>query len=704
VIGRHRIAGLVLVGALVGVGEAAAQCPQGNLLAARQPWAWQDLRGRKELATDGVKAPEGTLWDAPLAVVLDTGVATITWDLGDVYPLAAAWIQADANDSYGLWGSIDGHDFTALGNIQPVEGHGLRGRALGLGGTRVRFLRFGEGEGDDLYSLAEIQVFCQLPTPFPPALPVGNAASAAPARNIFTYWNDETSARWELVLALLGYVLLHWGHVLRRQGRPEAHRRLRDRLLAALGVVAALTFINFGFFHFGNFIHTHEWAHYYLGSKYFPELSYERLYDCISTADVEDGHRRRVERRPTTNLRTNVLESSAGVITHPERCKSHFSAARWQAFRADVAFFRARMDGRHWDAIQVDHGYNATPVWNALGTLLTNLSPAGNTQLYALALLDPLYLLATLAVVWWAFGWRVLSVALLVFATNFPSRFYWTGGSFLRWDWLFYTVASLCCLRRGRPALGGAALAYAAGLRVFPVFLFVGPALALGWHLYRTRRLHPQLGRFFAGAALAGALLLPASLALSGGPAAYRAFAQNTAKHRETPLVNNMGLRMVLSWRPWEAGRHLHDRQVLDPWAPWKEARLRSWKQARPLAVALALGLIALIGAAARRHEPWIAAALGVALVTTAVELTSYYYAFILAPALLVEQREAVGRWLLLLTAFTQLTAWAPLPGMSRWADEQYTLMSAATVAVLAAIVWIFSRQHPTGTTSGPSV
>ncbi len=686
-------------------GEARADgCPAGNLLAGRAPWAWQDIRGRKELATDGVKAPEGAVWDAPLAVVLDTGSATLTWDLGQVVPLAVAWIQADANDSYALWGSLDGRAYTEIGHIGPVDGHGLRARTVGLGGRPVRYLRFGEGDGDSLYSLAEIQVFCQIPTPFPPALPVGNAVPAAGPRDLYTYWNDQSSARWELVLALLGFGLLQWGFILRRQGRPQAHRRLRDRLLATLGILAALTYVNFGAFHFGSFIHTHEWVHYYLGSKYFPELGYDRLYDCLSTADAEAGFRRRVERRPTTDLRTNVLQPSADILAHPERCQRHFTAPRWQAFRADVAFFRDRMNGRSWDAIQLDHGYNATPVWNALGAFLSNLSPASNTQLYALALLDPLYLAATFAVVWWAFGWRVLAVAALVFATSFPSRFYWTGGSFLRWDWLFYTVASICCLRRDRPLLAGAALAYAAGLRVFPVFLFAGPALALGWHLHQHRRLHPRLARFFAAAALTGALLFAVSLPASGGIAAYRAFAQNTRKHQDTPLVNNMGLRMVLTWRPAEVGRHLNDARLIDPWSPWKQARLRAWHQVRPLALVLALALLAVVAIAARRADPWVALALGLAVVPAAVELTSYYYAFIIGLALLVEQREPVGRWLLFLTAFTQFVAWAPLRGMSHWTDEQYTLMSAATVATFTALVWIFGRPHdPTEVSSeGP--
>ena len=61
---------------------------------------------------------------------------------------------------------------------------------------------------------------------------------------------------------------------------------------------------------------------------------------------------------------------------------------------------------------------------------------------------------------WWAFGWRTTCVALAVFATNFPSRFYWTGGAFLRWDWLFYFVGGVCLVKKERPMLGGFFLGY----------------------------------------------------------------------------------------------------------------------------------------------------------------------------------------------------------------------------------------------------
>jgi hypothetical protein len=671
-------------------GEASIDCRPGNLLAGKLPRYWQDVRGDRSLITDEAVAPEGAMWNSTPAVTLETGASTLTWDLGAVYALQAIYVQADANDVYHLWGSTDGQSYRPLPQVEVAEGvHGLRSRSLSLAGVPVRFLRFGDGVGDSAYSISELAAYCQLPVPFPPKMREVAAPPAEVAKNFFTYWNNDTSARWELALAVLGFALLFWGGELRRLGKEQVHRKLRDRALLVLGGLSLLTYFNFGFAHFGNMIHDWEWTHYYVGSKYFRELSYDRLYECIAIADVEEGLRHRVETRKLTNLRTNALERTDDILAHPERCKEHFTEARWQAFKHDVKFFRDRQSARRWDDLQTDHGYNGTPVWNIAGSVLANLAPASTAQLYTLALLDPLYLLGLVALVIWAFGWPVACVGLLVFATNFPSRFYWTGGSFLRWDWLFYLVAAICCLKKDRPRLAGLALGYSTLLRIFPLFVFSGPLLAAGYHLFKHRTLDRRTINFFAGAALAVAFLVPASLYVGGGVDAYRRFAQNTAKHKETPLTNYMGLRTVVAYRPSEAGHMLRNDSYTDPWIKWKQARLRGFSDARPIYYLISLAFLGLLFLAIKERPPWQAAALGVMFIPFGVELTCYYYAFIIAVALLHAEDERVGRLLLLLTTFTGVVDWAPA-GMPTWLDEKYTLMSVGTLVVFILIAWDF--------------
>ena len=696
-----------------------AACPAGNLLSGRRPTSWQDTRRDLALLTDETLAPEGALWDAPLAVLFDTGAATVTWDLGAPTTVNALAIQADANDRYTAWGSLDGHDYRVLGHIFPVPNHGLRLRTIETGGVALRYLRVGEGVGDTSFSVSEVAAYCQKPTPFPAQMRVGNAPPTVVPK---TYWDDIASARWELVLALIGLLFLWWDRWVSRGAaiRPKEKAtgifdpvirsvqylatalglgkiggKARRAILAVLGLVAFLTYFNFGYFHFPNFIHGWDTFHYYIGSKYSRELSYDRLYECVAVADSElPSLRRRVEMRKLTNLRTNILETTADILAHPERCKQHFTPERWESFQRDLVYFRTLENARRWDDAQTDHGYNGTPVWNIAGSLLANLAPASKTQVHILNSLDSVYLASGCLMIAWAFGWRVLAIALLVFATNFPSRFYWTGGAFLRWDWLFWMIASVCLLKKQHPIAAGLALAYSTLLRMFPIFLFVAPVLAAAYHIVRHRKLPPTYMRFFAGAALGAALLIPAGMAVVGRASTYQDFVRNTMKHSGTALTNNMGLRTVVAYRPSEAGRMMRSEGQTDPWAKWKQARLDSFHRSQPVYFAAVVAFLVLLGFAVREVEPWAALALSATFISFGVELTCYYYAFIIVVALLCLKSERLAFRLLLLTAFTQFAAWAPIKGMPTWLDEQYTLMSVATLIVFIAIAWEFISQR----------
>ncbi len=198
-------------------------------------------------------------------------------------------------------------------------------------------------------------------------------------------------------------------------------------------------------------------------------------------------------------------------------------------------------------------------------------------------------------------------------------------------------------------------------LRIFPLFLAVGPAAMLAAELVREMRaasgrplerlrtalasaaLRPAL-RFIGGALVAAAILIPASLVVNGGPEAYRQFLANTIKHQHTPLTNHMGLRTVVSFRPSEIGRRLHSESAPEPWARWKEARLAAWNRSARHRFGHSPATLCLVATGAVRHrELWIGAALGAAFIPFAVELTSYYFAFLLVPALLWTVRRGVG-------------------------------------------------------------
>jgi hypothetical protein len=719
----------LLLGAVGGTAVAeelaSPSCGTENLLAGKLPSSRQDISRDLHLVTDGSAAPEGAQWDAPPAVVFDTAAGSLTYDLERPTPVSAFSVQADANDTYKIWGSLDGarDSFKLLVEIDNVvgTGHGLRTRPVTIGTTIVRYLRIGEPIGDNFYSISEFQAFCQAPSPFPPHLKIVDAPPAKvvePSFWSFSWWENDASSRVEMAIAIGALALLGWGLWLAKKGKPDLFRKLRDRLLMLVGVLSFCAYWNFGAFHFGNYFHVWDAFHYYVGSKYFKEMSYDRLYECVAVADAEDPTlRRRVELRKIMNLRTNMMQSTTDILAHPESCKSHFSPARWDSFKRDIAYFRGRHGVKRWEEAQTDHGYNATPVWGILGGFLANTGPATENQLWYLTRIDPFFIIGMCLMAGWAFGWRVLCVSLAVFATSFPNRFYWTGGAFLRWDWLFYFVGGVCLVRKEKPFLGGLFLGYSSLLRVFPSFCLVGPAILVAQQLLGERapdrpwwkpqpfanvrellaRIDRRYLRFFGGFALICALLLPVSLATSNGIDSYRDFYKNSQKHNKTPLTNYMGLKTVLIYRPSEVGRFLKNDKLEDPWGHWKQVKLKTAERSKPLIIVAQLAFLVLLWRAARGVEPWVALSMGTMMMAIMFELTCYYYSFMFVVAFLYEKRKEAGALLVAATAMTGFLDWAPtkyLPNtppwdhlrMPQWLDEQYTWMS---LAIIVAFVWI---------------
>jgi hypothetical protein len=484
--------------------------------------------------------------------------------------------------------------------------------------------------------------------------------------------------------AVAGALLLSFGAIARARGRG-ATGRLFDLLLAALGVLAAACWWNLGRFNFPMFGHPSETYHYYVGAKYFRELGYTGLYRCTALADAEAGLRSEVEGRYARDLATRRTVRAGELLRDPERCKAHFTPERWKAFRRDVRFFRERLPIERWHRTQVDHGYNATPAWGLLGGILAHTGPASVGQVLALRLLDPLLLWLTGAAIAWAFGWRTLCVALLYWGTNYPAHYGWVGGSYLRQLELATLLVGICCLRRARPAAGGALLALASLVRVFPVVAFAGVALRALWGFASERRLRlaREHRRILAGALASAAIVVTLSGVDAGGLSAWRDFAENSRVLLGTPLRNHAGLRTLLAWDPRSTAAALEDPTLDDPYAPWKEARQRTFAARRPVFVACLAGFALLLATAARREPDWSATILALGLVPIALELTAYYWSVLVAYALLWERRPWIGPALCALSAAGWWIAGFATPLEATPFDEIFTWISFATVALI---------------------
>jgi hypothetical protein len=423
--------------------------------------------------------------------------------------------------------------------------------------------------------------------------------------------------RIKLVLAAATALLL----LLRRLRIPRALKPATYR--GALGVLAALsvaTYLNFFAFHGGGlFVHLHDVAHYYLGAKYYEQLGHADLYTAMLRAESE----RYDDRFTTTEARDLDSYDRVHIRSLLERSdpvKQAFSPERWAEFQRDVSYFRESL-GPHYAGVLLDHGFNATPVWNLIGNPLAQSAPASDSGLLWLALLDPLLIAAMLLAIAWAFGLETMLLSLIYLALLFGAGFGWTGGGFLRTPWLAALVGAVCCLRRQHHGTAGALLAGASLLRIFPV-LFAVPLFLKALALTRRQRQLPQdYRRLLAGFGITAALLLALTALLPRGFEHWSDFRSGMSRYIEVVSPNLIGLTPILAYRggPSEVG-HEEFRKI--------EARRIAIRHVQLWLVLLPL--LAWVAMAAPRLRDVTACAMGIPLLFASLNLAAYYYAFLL--------------------------------------------------------------------------
>jgi hypothetical protein len=442
-----------------------------------------------------------------------------------------------------------------------------------------------------------------------------------------------------------------WGAA--RAGRPAPPPLAASARRVALGTLAAAAFAsNFNFFVWTG-LHKHELFHYYLGSKYFPELGYFRLYECSVAALYPSGEPLPAELAEITDLRTKRRRPAAEVLAAAPPCRDDFSPARWAAFQEDAAAFRRILGERGLATVLRDHGYNPSPVWTLFGRPIASLVPARPAGLWLIARID-LWLLAGLfAAVGWAFGFEALCLAAIAWGACGHTRYQWTGDAFLRQLWLAASIAAICLVRKRRQAAGGALLALASLERVFPVLLFGGWGLQQLGRAVRARRLDAAATRLALGALLAGALLAAAGTAVAGrGAGVWREFADNMAAMTEFTPRNGLGLKYLLEFRASPpAGVEIpKDAEGLESAIQdYKRETLasRRWLYGGALAL-FGLGFARAAWADPGRLADWEALAMGALLIPIVTMPASYYLGFALAAAPLATRRPRIGTALLL--------------------------------------------------------
>jgi len=479
----------------------------------------------------------------------------------------------------------------------------------------------------------------------------------------------------KLVLCLLAVPVVLW---LDRAGARDS-RRQAGSILVLVATIAVGAYYNYGAFHGTSYIHHWEQFHYYLGSKYFPELGYDGLYAASLRAQRET-HREMNFQAWTRDLTTNEVTSSWQVLARGTEVKERFSEERWRSFLADHTYFLERNNWQYMRRIRMDHGYNPTPTWTAVARLFDAWLPADDGSLSWLGSLDLVLLVVLFAFIITTYGSRIGCFSLIVFGLGYPWRFDWVGGALLRLDWLVAVGVAVCLLRRERYRWAGALLAYAGLVRIFPLALLLGPGV-LALRALIKKEDFGWAWRFAQGFLLSLVLCVLAGSLAGRGVEAWGEFASNLETHEETWLTNNVGLKNVLLYDVDTMQRNRVNWSLPEPWLPWQRHMTQVKEERAAWFYALAGLYLLLVAAAAWRAQRDESVILGIGAVFALGLLTCYYWSMLLLVPLRDGRKGAAT--LLLLSAGLYGLHLATPPSF----EMIYGLMSWAMALLL--LVWL---------------
>lgn len=259
----------------------------------------------------------------------------------------------------------------------------------------------------------------------------------------------------------------------------------------------------------------HMWGvyHYYLGSKYFDELGYNDLYEQMVIADWQ-GKKRYRKLKVIRDLHDYRHKPIKDYRTLPRSEK--WTDARWAEFRRDVDYLSRRAGRKTSEGVLADRGYNPPPSYTLVAGFINNTFDIRKIDSQTVLVgFDLLFLFIALTVSIRAYGWNrsfLVFCAFVAFYGNERRIF----GQIWVYDYFAASWIAMSMYRLKRYQSAGAALAYAAAVRVFPGVFFVGPIVASLPEIARTRRVPRHLFQFLLGGALVGSLMLGASTARYG--------------------------------------------------------------------------------------------------------------------------------------------------------------------------------------------
>ncbi len=439
-------------------------------------------------------------------------------------------------------------------------------------------------------------------------------------------------------------------------------------------------------------VHSHEQFHFYLGSKYLPEVRYDGLY--LATMGALEESMGKMPAWTVRSLHDFTETPRAEVEQGAADVRQRFSDDRWAAFVTDVTAFRKLL---HTNLRRVvgDHGNTGSPAWASAVLPATRSLSVTVPHANMLGAIDPALLLVLFGLCWRSFGLR--TAALVLAASLLPMRiFSYLGGSILRMDWIFALGASAALLGRRHRRLAGLLLGYAIATKAFCGLV----ALALGVRFVATAIQQRRVARehvtvvLWAVIGLVTAVL--GSALVFGGLDIWRDY-----------LLRILESLHEAYYRGQYSFRDVYLQLAHDPLAALVEPLPKVVQAGRKVIDVTALGpgvwvaralMLAALSFVIARNDEVFAYGVGVLFVFTLLVTNIYYWQFFLLLAIALGRRGAPGRHTLLLAATFALIGLLRLPALENWPLSRHGYFGSFwlwwfCVAMVGLELWSFVRE-----------
>jgi hypothetical protein len=294
---------------------------------------------------------------------------------------------------------------------------------------------------------------------------------------------------WHALVLLAGGFLIFLGVAFPLTRRGQVLTRACLVLVLAAGVYG---YTNFGRFHGGRVYHYTEEYLYYMGAKYYKEVSHRYLYVSFVAAFAElEGPVPQVREIRDLEHPFHTLGAAEAHYLFLREVKPRFTPARWNQFKEDVrGFLRGPWTPGDWSLGDV--GYNPPPTYGVVARFIANRIRLTPQALSLIPFIDWAVVALAGLVVFRTFGFLPAAGYYLIFLTNDLAGLHWIGGGFCRMFWFAALTMAFCALERRRYMLAGLGFGFAIGMRIFPFVFFFGALVPLVWESLQSWRCKRQ--------------------------------------------------------------------------------------------------------------------------------------------------------------------------------------------------------------------